>query len=69
LYNETRVIVISLFKKIDRLIAKDNEMLTNPDESAAAEESSDEDDIERIPDFFIIEDQNFQSLGTPNEEQ
>ena len=63
------MIVISLFKKIDRLIAKDNEMLTNPDESAAAEESSDEDDIERIPDFFIIEDQNFQSLGTPNEEQ
>lgn len=55
LYNEARAIVISLFKKIVKFIAKENELGILSDD-VLIEDSSEEDVLEKLPDFFTFED-------------
>jgi hypothetical protein len=57
LYNETRAIVISLSKKIGRFIQKENELALNLTDELVIEDSGDDDVLERIPDFYIFDDQ------------
>ena len=70
LYNETRAIVISLSKKIGKFIQKENELALNLTDELVIEDSCDDDVLERIPDFYIFDDQQSYSLsGSTNEEQ
>ena len=62
IYNEVRSIVISWFLKIVKYKEKENQQHLNPSVEFPEESSSDDDDLERIPDFFIIEDHMFNGL-------
>ena len=69
LYNETRAIVISLSKKIGRFIQKENDLALNLTDELVIEDSSDDDVLERIPDFYIFDDQKSYALSSSNDEQ
>lgn len=69
LYNETRAIVISLSKKIGRFIQKENDLALNLTDELVIEDSSDDDVLERIPDFYIFDDQKSYALSGSNDEQ
>jgi hypothetical protein len=69
LYNETRAIVISLSKKIGKFIQKENDLALNLTDELVIEDSSDDDVLERIPDFYIFDDQKSYSLSSSNDEQ
>jgi hypothetical protein len=68
IFNEVRAIVISWFLKIVKYKEKENKMTLHPNLENAEDSSSEDDDLERIPDFFIIEDHMLNGL-LMNEEQ